>query len=135
MHVAIEGPTRVGYYFSAQVWPQDTRLASHSDGPVFVPDSTKHHFNFNYDPTTNGNQGTVTLTLDGKEWKHNLTKEQRQSGGTFDKFGIVNIRRGGKYVEVYFDDITYTSRVPAREGSAGGEKVVRVPYPPHGRKY
>jgi len=29
-----------------------------------------------------------------------------------DRFGIMNARRGGKYVTVYLDDLTYTSEAP-----------------------
>jgi hypothetical protein len=48
----------------------------------------------------------------------------------------MNIRRGGKYVTVYFDDMNYTARRPKDYQPAQHEqKVVHVPYPENGRKY
>ena len=136
LQLAIEGPTRIGYYFSAQVWPADIHRVSNSDGPVFVPDGVPHKFAFTYDPQANSGQGALGFTLDDAKWKHNLTKEQRAAGARFDRFGVRNLRRGGKYVEVYFDDLAYTVR---RDQDAKPvvhpQEVVKVPYPPGGRKY
>jgi hypothetical protein len=135
MGMAIEGPTRIGYYLSAQVSPT-RETSSHSDGPVFVPTGDKHAFTFAYDPRANNGVGRVTITVDGKPYVHDLRPEQRKAGATFDRFGITNIRRGGKYVTVYLDDLTYTARRPANyQPVRHEEKVVHAPYPENGRKY
>jgi hypothetical protein len=133
--LTIEGPTRIGYYLSAQVTP--TRAtSSHGDGPVFVPTGDRHAFTFAYDPRANNGVGRVTFTVDGKPYVHDLSPAQRKAGATFDRFGITNIRRGGKYVTVYLDDLSYTARRPAGYRPARHEEqVVHVPYPPNGRKY
>jgi hypothetical protein len=57
-------------------------------------------------------------------------------GSIFDRFGILNPRKGGKYVDVYIDDITYVVKrpkdfVPVHHK----QKIVEVPYPPDGRLY
>jgi hypothetical protein len=51
---------------------------------------------------------------------------------TFDKFGLSTFRRGGKYLEVYFDDLSYTAR---RDKNSKFEffyadKVSHIAYPP-----
>jgi hypothetical protein len=136
MGFAIDGPTRIGYFFSTQLTPADKARTSFGQGPVFVPDGKRHHFTFRYDPAAANGAGQIHFTLDGKEYAHNIDTEQRRSGATFDRFGLLNIRRGGKYVEMYFDDMTYTARPgDAAKPAPKPEDVVRVPYPPHGRKY
>lgn len=48
----------------------------------------------------------------------------------------MNIRRGGKYVIIYFDDLTYTARRKAgHKPKRHKETVITVPYPAGGRKY
>jgi hypothetical protein len=135
MVLAIEGPTRIGYNFSAQLTPTRA-LSSHSDGPIFVPDGVKHSFSFQYDPHANRNVGRITIKLDNDVRTLDLTPKQRTAGATFDRFGLLNIRRGGKYVTVYLDDLTYTARHPRDYRSKSYEQsVVHVPYPPNGRRY
>jgi hypothetical protein len=138
MGCAIEGPTRIGYFFSAQISPKDRSRAGNTDGPVFIPDGKRHRFTFEYDPAFNDNVGRMRMTFDdGKEYLYNLSKEQRAAGATFDRFGLLNLRRGGKHVEVYYDDLTFTRRGSGQEASLAKhqEKRVRVPYPKGGRKY
>jgi hypothetical protein len=49
---------------------------------------------------------------------------------------MMNLRRGGKYVEVYLDDLDYsTRRNSATQPTVFEQKVVKVPYPAGGRKY
>ena len=136
MSMAIEGPTRIGYYLSAQLCPSERSRASHSEGPIFVPDGAKHRFSFDYDPVANKGIGRITMTVDGQPYHLNLNPEQRRAGATFDRFGVLNLRRGGKYVTVYFDDLTYTARRPANyRGVRHEQKVIAVPYPDGGRRY
>ena len=133
--VEIEGPTRVGYTFNALCSPTPETATGRS-GPLFLPDRSKHDFSFVYDPAANGGVGRITVTLDGGSYHHDLTPEQRAAGARFDRFGLWNIRRGGKFVEVYLDDLTYTTRRPAGTRPAeGASEVVEVPYPEAGRKY
>ena len=54
----------------------------------------------------------------------------------FDRFGVANLRSGGKYVIVYFDDLTYTARRPKDYQRIFHKQTVRsVPYPEGGREY
>ncbi len=135
MLLEIEGPTRIGYYLSAQLSPTRT-LASHSEGPIFVPTGEKHHFTFDYDPSANNGVGQITMSIDNEAHTLDLTPQQRAAHVTFDRFGLLNIRRGGKYVTVYLDDLRYTARRPADYRPRQYEQTItHVPYPPNGRKY
>jgi hypothetical protein len=135
MGFAIDGPTRIGYFFSTEFAP--TRpLVSHGQGPVFIPDGRPRAFTFSYDPKANNGGGQIVFTLDDRTFCHDLTREQHAAGATFDRFGLMNIRRGGKYVTVYLDDLSYTARRPPGEApERHRQTIVRVPYPERGRKY
>ena len=93
-------------------------------------------FDFNYDPQANQGKGQIKVTLDKETFTLDLTAEQRMSGATFDRFGMMSFRRGGKYEIVYLDDLVYTARRSADYKPVMHEqKIVMVPYPPTGRKY
>lgn len=135
MVLAIEGPTRIGYQFSAQLAPT-RKLSSHSDGPIFVPRGDKHPFTFQYDPTADKGVGRIKMSIDDVVHTLDLTPKQRAAGAKFNRFGLMNIRRGGKYVTVYLDDLSYTARRPkGYQPKSHEEKQVHVPYPENGRKY
>ena len=135
MGFTIDGPTRIGYNFSGQIAPTKA-LVGNIAGPVFLPDGKKHVFTFSYDPKANNARGSITCTLDNHVFKHDLTPEQRAAGSTFDRFGMMNVRRGGKFVTVYLDDLTYSARREADQRPARHQQTVtKVPYPQGGRKY
>jgi hypothetical protein len=135
MVLAIEGPTRIGYQFSAQLAPT-RKLSSHSDGPIFVPRGSKHPFTFQYDPAANNGIGRIEMTIDNVAQTLDLNTRQRAAGAVFNRFGLMNIRRGGKYVTVYLDDLSYTARRPKDyQPKWHEERQVHVPYPENGRKY
>ncbi len=126
--------TQAGYYFTAVCSPrQDISIENH--GPIYIPDRIKRPFSFKYDPEA-GLAGRITVTLDTTSFMADLTKEQRQIGSTFDRFGILNPRKGGKYVDVYLDDITYTVKRPNNYKPVKHKQTItKVPYPPDGREY
>lgn len=135
--VVIDGPANVGCYFNPTCTAADPKLSRDKAGHVFLPTRAPRTFDFDYDPAANGGVGRVTVTLDGEPpFTLDLTPEQRKAGATFDRFGLMSFRRGGKYSTLYFDDLTYTARRPDDHRPARHEqKVVRVPYPAGGRKY
>jgi len=106
-------------------------------GPQFVPDRRRRHFSFDYDPAANNGAGSIVAKLDDNVTTVNFrTADVRRSGARFDRFGLLNVRSGGKYVEVYFDDLTYTvKRAAGSKPEFHTDKVVKIPYPPGGRKY
>jgi hypothetical protein len=127
--------TRYGYFFNSICAPT-VKLATHTEGPVLRPDRKRRQFKFDYDPKANNGVGRFTVQFDGQTQTRDLTPEQRKAGATMDHFGIMNIRRGGKYVDVYFDDLTYTAR-PLTDGAPVKHKqgVVKYEYPPKGRRF
>jgi hypothetical protein len=133
--VQIEGSAGSGKRFMPQI---NTGKNTHKtkENIPFNPTKQRHSFKFQYDPTANNNIGRITLTFDDKTSTIDLTPQQRAEGAHFDRFGVANLRAGGKFVVVYFDDLTYTAR--RSTGSSPvfhRQEVVKVPYPPGGRKY
>jgi len=134
MGVVVEGPTRVGYRFNALCSPW-AELASRKNGPVFLPTAQPHTFSFAYDPKANENLGRITVRLDGHTFELNLTRAQRAAGATLNRFGLASIRKGGKCITVYLDDLAYTANRPVTDRPVHHmQQVVTVPFPAEGRK-
>ncbi len=111
-------------------------VASKVTGPVFLPTRDRHTFRFDYDPRANRGVGRIGFRFDQQEFTLDLKPEQRAAGARFDHFGLMNLRRGGKYVRVYFDDLTYTARRPGDYKRVfHPQNIWRVPYPEGGRAY
>lgn len=114
--VIIEGPSRVGHYFRAAY--SDARGSGQSpyedpgtgaERPVIRPDGRPHCWAVEYDPKAAGGNGRIMVKLDESMHTLDLKPEHRARGATFDRFGIFNIQAGGHHVEIYLDDIEYTS--------------------------
>jgi hypothetical protein len=102
----------------------------------FRPTAQRHPFKFSYDPKANNNVGRITLTLDQETISIDLDERQRAEGAVFDRFGVASLRTGGKFMTVYLDDLSYTARrSPGHKPAFHRQEVVKVPYPPSGRKY
>lgn len=135
MGIVVEGPTRIGYRFTALCSPTP-EMASLKNGPVFLPTAGQHQFTFTYDPKANKNRGRITVVLDEKKFELDLTTAQRAAGANLDRFGVASIRKGGKYVRLYFDDLAYTANWPeSYKPHHRLQKVTIVPYPSEGRLY
>lgn len=133
--VTIDGPTRTGWHFSAFASPR-RELYRLNEGPRFLPDGRVHTFRFEYDPAAQDNQGEIRLTLDGDTRALPLTADMRHAGATFDHFGMVTMRAGGKRVIVYFDDLRFTARKSASESNERfRDDAITVDYPPGGRRH
>lgn len=132
--IQVMDQTRIGYYFTAVCSPrQDIAIENH--GPIYIPDRIKRPFSFDYNPG-DGEAGRITVTLDTTTFITDLTPEQRKIGSTFDRFGILNPRKGGKYVDVYLDDLTYVVKRPDNFKPVHfKQEIIEVPYPPNGRLY
>jgi hypothetical protein len=134
MGLEIMDQTRIGYSFTAVCSPRQD-IAFEERGPIIIPDRLKRRFSFRYDPAA-GKAGRITVTLDKESFTAELTPEQRKAGAAFDRFGLLNPRKGGKYVEVYFDDLTYDARRPPGFLPVfHHQKTTLVPYPKGGRTY
>ncbi len=126
--------TKIGYSFTAVCSPRQD-IATEERGPVFIPDRIKRPFSFQYNPDA-GVAGRMTVSLGADTFMVDLTKEQRQTGATFDRFGLLNPRKGGKYVDIYLDDLSYSARLPLNHKPVMHvQRVTTVPYPKSGRTY
>jgi hypothetical protein len=138
MGLFVEGPSSIGKQLMiyCAINKNKDLVKILPEPPLFQPDRQRHQFAFDYDPKANGGVGRMTLTLDGKSYGLDLTPEQRKVGATFDRFGLRNMRGGGKLVDIYFDDLTYTVRRPKDYRPVHHkQEFVRVPYPEGGRRY
>ncbi len=135
--VVVDGPARIGWWFIPVVTAADRKLSGKTQDHVFLPTRKSRTFDFQYDPAANNGVGRITVTLDAEPpFTLDLTPEQRKSGATFDRFGLMSFRRGGHNSTLYFDDLTYTTRRAADAPPLRHEqKIITVPYPPSGRKY
>ncbi len=129
--VVVDGPARIGWWFIPTVTAADRKLSRNTTGTLFLPTRAHRTFAFDYDPAANNGVGRVTVKLDGEPpFTLDLTREQRQAGATFDRFGLTSFRRGGKFTRIYFDDLTYTTRLPTGAPPVRHEqKITTVPYP------
>ena len=133
MGLEVLDQTRYGYNFSAVCSPHQD-LSTASRGPIYIPDRIRRPFSFEYDPD-NGVSGRITFTLGDDSFVVDLTPEQRKMGSTYDRFGLFNPRKGGKYVDVYIDDLKYSTRKSKNSLSKNKQINTVVPYPEWGRKY
>jgi hypothetical protein len=136
MGIQLADSTSVGYSFMPVL--RSGGGGASKRGPQFLPDRRRRKFSFDYDPAANDGQGRIIAKLDDQVVTIDAKKNQilRSGGGTFDRFGLLNVRSGGKYVEVYFDDLTYTvKRAADFKPQFHTDKPVRIPYPPGGRMY
>ena len=50
----------------------------------------------------------MTVTFNDETISLHLKPDVRARGAVFDRFGILSFHRGGHFVDIYFDDISYT---------------------------
>jgi len=125
--------TKNGYNLTTVVSPRQD-ISEEKRGPIIIPDRISRPFTFEYDPAA-GKFGRVTVQFDNETFSYDLKEEQRKTGSNFDRFGLVNPRKGGKYVDVYFDDLIYSSRIPKEKTEKHKQETIIEPYPEGGRKY
>jgi hypothetical protein len=136
MAILIEGSARGGKHFNPQVVPTTKESFVRATGPGFLPTRERHTFKFDYDPKANNNLGRVTFTAGGQTTTLNLTEKLRKEGAVFDRFGVANIRGGGKCVMIYFDDLTYTARrAKDYKPAFHKQEMTKAPFPPGGRRF
>jgi hypothetical protein len=132
--IRLADQTSDGYHF--QPFLNTPGGSANRNGPQFVPDRRPRKFNFDYDPNANDGIGRIVARFGEKEVVVNLKRDMRHSGVRFDHFGLLTVRSGGKYVEVYLDDLTYTARRAKNAAPKHFEETItKVTYPPRGRMY
>lgn len=108
--VRIDGPSREGFYFSpvfrGGVRDQEVLHV----GPKILPDGTVHDWRLEYHPPVEDHPGRVLVALDGEEAVLELSSGALESGGKFDRFGIVTTQIDGNHHLVYLDEVEYTRK-------------------------
>ncbi|MFC1549994.1 hypothetical protein ACFL46_01735 [Candidatus Neomarinimicrobiota bacterium] len=124
--------TRFGYNFTAVCSPRQD-ISTEYRGSIYIPDRIRRPFTFEYNP--NIAAGRITFALGEESFTVDLTSEQRSAGSTFNRFGLLNPRKGGKYVDVYIDDLSYSTRKSKDELKKHKQVNTTVVYPKWGREY
>ncbi len=70
----------------------------------FAADGTAHTWQLHYDPAA-GDHGILTFRVDDREHRIVLTKEAREDGALFNRFGIWNQQTTGNGLELWIDDL------------------------------
>jgi hypothetical protein len=97
----------------ALVTAKGTKAAEEHGTPRPTPGQA-YEWSMKYDPDAEGGRGALSVTLDGRTATLVLDPKLRAEGATFDRFGFFPTGGGGM-VQIYFDDLTYTS---GRSGAA-----------------
>jgi hypothetical protein len=106
--VEIGGPTRIGHYFSPRCATADGTTRKVDKAPILVPGKI-YAWSISYDPSANGNNGAVCVTLGSESVTLDLNPGDKARGATFDCFGLASTSPGGGILKIYFDDLLYTA--------------------------
>ena len=107
--VHVGGPTRIGHYFMPFVTTSRLSKANIEPAPIFVPGKA-YDWSVIYDPDANNGNGELRATLGSESATLKFKPELKKEGGTFDRFGLFTSQAGGQMVNIFLDDITYTTR-------------------------
>ena len=110
--VSTDGPSTDGFHFSPvyRVDGDGQGPPGRTKDPLLIhPDDEPHDWVLEYDPSGAGGNGAITLSLDGKSVSVEFAKGHKDSGASFDRFGIATTWIDGNGQHIYLDDITYTA--------------------------
>jgi hypothetical protein len=105
--VHVGGPTRVGHYFIPRLATATGSTGKVEHGPVLRP-GKDFEWSLVYDPTGNGGNGEIRVTLGSESVTLPLKPGQKAQGAMLDRFGLFTSTIGGQMVKIYLDDVTYS---------------------------
>jgi hypothetical protein len=111
----VEGPSRIGHYFRPAYGTATGMCDTMNDGPVIHPDSVSHSWTLHFDPKAGDGHGRITVGLDDETIAMDVPANAMKANAVFDRFGLVTWHYGGHFVEIYFDDLTFSSRTETGE--------------------
>lgn len=109
---AIEGPSSEGFHFYPAYRGRsgDPSSGMGKNPPRIFPDGAVREWTLEYDPTTAGGNGRITVTLDQQAVAMDLAPGVKSGGAEFDRFGLVTPWIDGNGQHVFFDELNYTVR-------------------------
>lgn len=109
--IHIEGPSSEGFRFYPVLRAKGSgsTFGRVQDFPAIYPDGKSHDWSLEYDPAGAGDNGRITVTLDGNQGVFDLPAGYKRRGAKFDRFGIVTSWIDGNSQDVFWDDLLYTS--------------------------
>jgi hypothetical protein len=110
--IHVGGPTRVGHYFHPSLVTAKGTRSQAAAGPVLTPGKV-YEWSLVYDPTAEGGNGAITVTLGKESVTLPLKKGMKAQGASFDRFGLFTSNIGGQIVKIYLDDLKYTAARPS----------------------
>jgi len=112
--ILIEGPSAVGHYVRPICRNSLDQQKTLDKGPILRPDDKPHEWKLLFEPAGAEGRGRITMALDDRKVEMDLDEGMRKSGAAFDHFGLVSWNTGGHYVEIFFDDLTFTAAKHAK---------------------
>ena len=110
--IHVGGPTRIGHYFIPAFATAKATTGKVEQGPVLLVGKL-FDWSLVYDPTANGGNGEMRVTLGTESVTLPLKPGQKAQGASLDRFGLFTSTAGGQMVKIYLDDLQYTAG-PAR---------------------
>jgi hypothetical protein len=111
MGFAVEGPSSQGFYVYPVFRVQDGKSNGIAEGaPLVYPNGDPHTWTLEYLPPATGDDGTLTLTLDGTKAEVKVPAALATEATVFNRFGLVTPWIDGNGQVIYFDDLTFTCK-------------------------
>lgn len=93
----------------ALVTARGTKIIHKQEGTPYLDPDVLYEWSMHYDPAAESGNGALSVTLGGQTTKMVLDGKLRAEGTAFDRFGFFP-SGGAGLVQIYFDDLSYTSR-------------------------
>ena len=109
--IHVGGPTRIGHYFIPTFATAKGTVGKVKQGPILKPGKALD-WSLIYDPSANGGNGEMRVTLGTESVTLALKPGQKAQGAPLDRFGLFTSTAGGQMVKIYLDDLQYTAAAP-----------------------
>ena len=109
---AVEGPSREGFlFYPAYRVTENAQGNAQGDGlPHILPDGQPHDWSLDYQPATIDRSAKIVVHFDQHRVELELPAAHTGAPATFDRFGIITTWIDGNSQDIYFDDLSYTSK-------------------------
>ena len=108
--VIIEGPSPVGHYFRPIYADSEGAYKISEQGSIIRPNAGRHDWTFEYNPDANSGKGNIIVTFDDQIVFLPLKSDVKLASAVFNRFGLLSFQREGHYLDICFDNLTYTAK-------------------------